>query len=125
MSSDRHGFGIAVPLTVGSTDLILVRGNDLLASAVLMSLSIHRGELRYDTTKGSRLRELKHRHFPGTTGDAVATSLVSEVLTREEPAIQVSPAEVDRDKDEFKVLVSYTEKSYDGADSRRTVTLEV
>lgn len=122
---NRYGVGIAIPMQVGSTDLILIEGPDLLSAGVLMSLAIRQGELEYDTTKGSRVDELKHRHFPGTQGDAVATHLSNQVLYREDPDVVPGRATTEREGKTMRVSISFRERRYTGTDTARNVTLEV
>jgi len=123
--ASRYGVGIAMPLTMGSTDLVQVEDADLLADAVRMTLAIHKGELGYDTTKGCRLRELKHRHFPPTEASSVARTLAGEVLAREEQAIQPISAVAEQDGSTLRISISYRETRYRGTDGPRTATLEV
>ena len=126
MSDTRYGKGLAHPFSMGSTDAILVEGSDLIAADLMMAIGINRGELRYDPTKGTRLRDLKHAHFPKAQADAVAQRLVGEVLAVEEPRVRIGRIETEKlSNGRLRILAPYTEQGYDGTTGARTVTLEV
>ena len=133
MTDSRFGKGFAHPFTMGSTDAVLVEGSDLVASDLMMTIGINRGELRYDPTKGTRLRELKHKHFPATNAgvsnpqaDAIAQRLVGEVVSAEEPRVRLGRIQTEKTSDgKLRILAPYTEQGYDGTTGARTVALEV
>ena len=126
MTDTRYGKGLAHPFSMGSTDAVLVEGSDLVAADLMMAIGINRGELRYDPSKGTRLRDLKHAHFPKVQADAVAQRLVGEVIAVEEPRVRLGRIQTEKTTDgKLRILAPYTERGYDGTTGARTVTLEV
>ena len=122
---DRYGEGLAVPVQMGSQGLITVRGLDLLATDVRMTVAIHRGELRYDATKGTRLRQMKHSKVSEYQLGALATHLVGEVIAREERRVRLGRCSAAFDGAELRILVPWTERGYDGTGAPQVTELEV
>lgn len=123
--NDRYGTGLAMPVQMGSDGLNTVSGLDLLAQAVKMTVSIHRGELRYDPTKGTRLRQMKHTPIQGAQQAPLATHLIGEVIAREEPRVRMGRCLAEFDGAELRILVPWTERGYDGTGAPQVTELEV
>lgn len=123
----RFGSGMVAPITRdGQGDFAKSSGETLLNKDISLLLGINRGELRWDTSRGTRFLELLHRKITGPAADAIATQVANEVLTAHEPRIRVGMSRAENIDDKLRIFTSYTPLGYDrGTDAASVAEVDI
>lgn len=118
----RFGTGLIAPITRdGHGDFARASGETLLNKDIILLLGINRGELRWDTARGTRFMELLHRKIRGPAADAIATQIANEVLAAHEPRIRVGMSRAEHVDDKLRIFTTYEPLGYDRGENAAPV----
>jgi phage baseplate assembly protein W len=113
LGEKRFGSGMIWPFQRdGQGDLLQASGLDLVDADVRLLIGTIKGELKWDTNRGTKLIELLHRSIVGSTADAIATSFVAEVINNYEPRVRAGETRAEQNGSSLNIFTEYVPLGY-------------
>jgi phage baseplate assembly protein W len=126
MFEGQYGKGLIFPFQEnGQGDYLQGEGETLLNSDITLLLGCSKGELLWDTERGTRLVEILHRSYSADAVEALVLHMVSETMNKYESRVRLSNIRAEKKDKKLKLFTTYRPLGYSSNAPGATVEQEI